>query len=104
MGVNVLGYESHPLNKLLLVIEIHVTTAALSLPRPARGRKSNKPSTLPPISHVLGVALELPCLVNLLCSLGEMRSRRGTRDRCPCTVPEVVPMHLTRSCARVFHQ
>ena len=60
MGVNVLGYQSHLLMKLLLVIEIHVTTAALSLPRPARGRKSNKPSTLPLISHVLGVALELP--------------------------------------------
>ena len=53
-------YQSHLLMKLLLVIEIHVTTAALSLSRPDRGQKSNKPSTLPLISHVLGVALELP--------------------------------------------
>ena len=47
--------------KLLLAIEVHMTTAALSPPLPARGRGSSRPSTLPPtISYGLGVALELP--------------------------------------------
>ena len=48
------------LMKLLLPIEILVTTAALSPPLPARGRGSSMLSTLPPINHGLAVALELP--------------------------------------------
>ena len=48
------------LTKLLLAIEIHVTTAALSPPLPVRGRESSRSSTLPPIIHGLEVVLELP--------------------------------------------
>ena len=59
------------LTKLQLDIEVHVTTAALSPPLPARGLGSSRSSTLPTISHGLGVSL-----VNLPWSLGVMRSRR----------------------------
>ena len=48
------------LMKLQLTIEIQMTTVALSPSMPARGRESSRPSTLPPISHGLGVGLELP--------------------------------------------
>ena len=48
------------LMKLLLAIEVHVTTGALSPPLPARGRGYSRPSTLPNISHGLGMALKLP--------------------------------------------
>ena len=52
--------SSAALMKLLLAIDIQVTTVALSPPLPACGREPSRPLMLPPISHGLGVALELP--------------------------------------------
>ena len=66
------------------------------------GRESSRPSTLPPVTHSLGVALEL--LWSIYCGVWGSCAQDGMRDRCSCTVPEVVPLYFIRSCARIFHE
>ena len=70
-----------------------MTTAAFSPPLRTRRREFGRPPTLPPNRHGLGVALELLWLIYY--GLWGLCAQDGTRDRCPCTVPEVVPVYFT---------